>query len=56
MKTVQVIFRYAFQDKRYPVLLYNLYGSEGHSPDRLAVDEMIKEKGFWGTAYKLLNP
>jgi hypothetical protein len=55
MKTLQVIWEYAFQDKRYPVLLYNMYGSEGHGPDRLKVDEMIKKDGFWLSAFKLLT-
>lgn len=51
----QIVKKYLFRDKKYPVLLYNLYGSEGHDCDRYIVDRMIKEKGFWRTAFNLIN-
>ena len=48
-----VIGRYAFRSKDYPVYLYNLYGSEGHSPDRRAVHKMIESGGFWDASWKI---
>ena len=48
-----VMWRYLWQRKTYPVYLYNLYGSEGHSPDRYYVDNLIKVNGFW-TAVKII--
>ena len=40
-------YKQRYQDKTYPAYLYNIYGSEGHSPDRQYVDNLIKINGFW---------
>lgn len=50
-----IICKYLFQSKFYPTYLYNVYGSEGHSPDRQYVDKLIKKHGFWKTTYLILN-
>lgn len=47
----RVISFYAFKPKSYPAHLYNIYGSEGHSPDRDYVDKLIKENGFWKASW-----
>ena len=48
-----VMWRYLLQRKTYPAYLYNMYGSEGHSPDREYVDKLIKANGFW-TAVRII--
>ena len=45
---------YAFKSKKHPTMLYNIYGSSGHSKDRYLVDCMIVKYGFWKTAIKLI--
>ena len=50
---IKIVKKYLFQNKEYPALLYNLYGSEGHGKDRDTVDNMIKNKGFWRTVFHL---
>ena len=54
-KLIQVMRIYLFKSKKYPNILYNIYGSEGHSSDREYVDNMIEKYGFWNTYFKLKN-
>lgn len=47
---LQIVKKHLFQNKKCPVLLYNLYGC-----DRYMVDKMLEKNGFWKTTLILLN-
>ena len=52
---MKLYIEYFFKSKRYPVYLYNLYGSEGDRNTRLQVDAMIDAMGFWKAAKHIYN-
>lgn len=54
-KLIRIIYYYFLKDKTYPIHLYNMYGSEGHSPDRQYVNNLIKVHGFWVAVKIIIN-
>lgn len=48
---IKLIIEYAFQDKHYPALLYNLNGSEGDRNSGHYTDNLIKRIGFWSVCW-----